>query len=73
MADIPSFLVLRSCAENNPKIIVNINEIQSISEIELNGNNCTKIRFIHKNENHYVKETVEEITNLLDKVTSLPF
>lgn len=54
----PSFLELR-------KIIININEIQSISEIERNGNNCTKIRFKHKDKNYYVKETVEEITNLL--------
>lgn len=71
MLDTPSFLVLRNCTENDSKIIVNIDEIQSISETELNSINCTKIRFIHKNENCYVKETVEEIANLLGKSMSI--
>ena len=76
MAYTSAFLVFRNCTGNDSKIIVNINEIQSISEIELNNNNCTKIRFIHKNENCYVKETVEEIANLLSKgisVYHIPF
>ena len=70
MAYTSTFLVLRKCVDNS-KIIVNVDEIQTISEIEYNGKNCAGICFIHKNENYYVKETVEEIADLLRKGTSL--
>ena len=71
MTHSPSFLMLRRCDENNSKIIVNMDDIQSISEIEHNGNNCTNIRFKHKDWNYFVQETVEEIANLLSEGTSL--
>ena len=66
-----TFLMLRDCTDNNSKIIVNINNIQSIRETELNDIKCTKISFINPNANCYVQETVEEIANLLGKGTSL--
>jgi len=75
MADTSIFLMLRDCTENKSKIIVNINNIQSIRETELNDIKCTKISFINSNANCYVQETVEEIANILSKGTSyhVPF
>ena len=68
------FLVLQRHGDNS-KVIVNINEIQSVTEVELSLDTtyikCTSVHFLHRNDYMRVKETPEEIANLLCKITTI--
>lgn len=61
-----AFIILHTI--NNSPVIVRINEIQSIYQQEHYGKEVTRIQFIRRNNELFVKETVDEITSLLKKV-----
>ena len=61
-----AFIILHTI-DNSP-VIVRVGEIQSIYQQEHYGKEVTRIQFIRRNNELFVKETVDEITSLLKNV-----
>lgn len=66
MSIIPTFLVLQQ-DDDGSKIIININDIQYIFDVD----NVNTLIHLKSNKDIYVKESVEDIINLLGKGTSI--
>lgn len=64
---IPTFLVLQRDVDGS-KIIININDIQYINE---GSDEKTIVHLCHNKDYIRVKESVEDIANLLGKGTSI--